>query len=103
MKMPRFRPYWGRITAAITAALVISASPAIFTGEWNRALGGLCLVAAALLCGLIGYRIGHANAIAERAYQVELARGPDKDPFHEQLRVERRDDPSTTDTTGETR
>lgn len=88
---PTFHVYWGRITAAILGALTIGISPAFFTGEWRRALGGAAVIAAVIVGAWIGYRIGHANALAERAFQVEAARGTksnDPDPFAEQLRDE---------------
>lgn len=83
-----------RLVAALTASLVLGSAPAIFTGEWHRALVGVAVVAAAIAAAWIGYRTGHAAARAERAYQVELARGSDPDPFNGQLRIEHRDEPT---------
>ncbi|MDX3661261.1 hypothetical protein PV646_28485 [Streptomyces sp. ID05-26A] len=100
----RFRPYWGRITAAVLGSIAIGTAPSIVTGEWRNALGALALIAVGLVAAWIGYSLGHANARAERAFQVEAARqlhADDPDPFNTQLTVEPRTSP--TDTTGETR
>jgi hypothetical protein len=91
---PAYRVYWARITF-----------PAFFNGQWGRLAAGAALAAIGALIAVLFFNLGRASAIAERAYQVELARGTnaDRDPFATQLRVEHRDEPSTTDTTGETR
>lgn len=70
-------PTWLRITAALAAGACISLAPAILNGEWNRALGGLAVVAIATAFGWGGYRIGFANAQAIQAYREELDREPD--------------------------
>lgn len=96
---PTFHVYWGRITFAAAAAFAIASIPAFFNGQWGRLAAGAALAAIGALIAVLFFNLGHAAARAERAFQVEAARGTktnDPDPFAEQLRVH-----PDTDTTGD--
>ena len=77
-------PPWLRITAAVAVGAGISLAAALREGEWDRALGGIAVVAIATAAAWIGYRIGVANAQATQTYREGL--GP-KD-FAMDLRVD---------------